>query len=96
MSDYVDRIKALVWGEGNYVALERIENGELVYNVHGPDRGTLLEFRVPHADQLGATFHLSDTTKVFMRWIRKAVEKKIEEEQVIEQARIDWAKENPE
>ncbi len=94
MSETVDRIKALVWGEGNYVALERVENGDLVYNVHGPDRGMLIEFKVPHADQLGATFHLTDTPKVFMRWIRKEVLRQDEEQKMIDQARADWEKEN--
>jgi hypothetical protein len=86
-------IKDLVWGEGNYVKLDRVENGCLVYNLLDKDRGPLLEFTVPPQDQLGATFQLTDTPKLFMRWIRKEVERQKQEEARLEEGRIAWEKE---
>jgi hypothetical protein len=86
-------VKDLVWGEGSYVALDRVENGSLVYNLLDKNRGPLLEFRVPHADQLGATFQLTDTPKLFMRWIRKELERQKQEEALLEEGRIAWEKE---
>jgi len=86
-------IKGLVWGEGNYVALDRVENGNLVYNLLDKNRGTLLKFKVPPADKLGATFQLTDTPRLFMRWIRKELETRKQEEVLREEGRIAWEKE---
>ncbi len=93
MSATVDRIKELVWGEGNWVKLGSVEDGHLVYDVLNKQNASLLEFRVPPADQLGATFHLTDTPKVFMRWIRKEIEKQVAEAAHVEEARKLWAEE---
>ena len=86
-------IKDLVWGEGNYVALDRVENGSLIYNLLDKDRGPLLEFKIPPEDLLGATFHLTDTPRLFMRWIRRELELRKLEEALREDARIAWEKE---
>lgn len=86
-------LKELVFGDGNCVALEYVENGELVYNLFDENAEMLLEFRVPPADQLGATFHLTDSPKMFMRWIRRELELKKLDEALREDARIAWEKE---
>jgi hypothetical protein len=86
-------LKNLVFAEGNYVALDRVEDGHLVYNLLDKDRGGLMEFKVPPEDQRGATFHLTDTPKLFMRWIRKEVERQKQEEALLEEARKVWEQE---
>ncbi len=86
-------VKELVFGEGNYVALEFVENGELVYNLFDANAEMLLEFKVPPADQLGATFNLTDSPKMFMRWIRKELEAQAAEKLRLDTARTEWEKE---
>lgn len=87
------KVKDLVFGEGNWVRLARVENGHLIYSVLSKLNVPLIEFKVPPEDQLGATFSLIDTPKVFMRWIRKEIERQDAEEKMIAKAREDWQKE---
>lgn len=86
-------MKELVFGEGNFVTLERVENGHIIYLLLNEDNTVLLEFKVPPADQLGATFELHDSPKVFMRWIRKELEVQAAEKLRLETARAEWEKE---
>lgn len=88
-------LKDLVFTEGNFVTLRKIDDGDAVYWLYSEgaqDSMTrlLLEFKVPKEDLRGAEFKLHDSPKFFMRWIRKALELKQEEEQMIAQAKKDW------
>jgi hypothetical protein len=89
----MSRLKEIVFGEGNIVSLQRIENGEVVYHVLNKQNATLISFRIPYADQLGATFELIDSPKFFMRWIRKELERRDAEAEFVKQAKEDWEKE---
>lgn len=85
-----DKIKDIVFGQGNVVELMGVEDGALVYRAiskgHRP-----LEFRIPHEDLRGASFKLHDSPKLFMRWIRKAVLQEEQDLANIEQERKDAA-----
>lgn len=80
-------LKEIVFGEGMGVSLQRVEDGRLIYNVLNGQNAVVLTFSVPHADQLGATFPLTDSPKMYMRWIRKELERRAEEEKLIEEGR---------
>lgn len=84
-------IKDLVFGEGNYVELRRVIDGHLFYEVMHKAAGCIFTFSVPPEDQVGATFEVNDSPKLYMRWIRKEVERRNKEQEMIEQARKDWA-----
>lgn len=84
-------IKDLVFGEGNYVELRNVVDGHLFYDVMAKSGHVLFAFSVPPEDQIGATFECQDSPKLFMRWIRKEIERRENEKAMIEQARKDWA-----
>lgn len=87
-------IKELVLGEGNVVRLHYVEDGEIHYELVNRQNAVLLSFKIPHEDQLGATFTLYDSPKFFMRWIRKELERQEAEKKMIETAREEWKREN--
>jgi hypothetical protein len=84
-------IKDLVFGEGNYVELRNVVDGHLFYDILTKTDHVIYSFSVPPEDQIGATFESRDTPKLFMRWIRKEIARREEEQKMIEQARKDWA-----
>lgn len=84
-------VKELVYTEGHVVVLSKIDNGDAVYYLMAPPGELLMTFRVPKEDLLGAVFNLTDTPKVFMRWIRKELERQKQEAEMIERAKKDWA-----
>jgi hypothetical protein len=84
-------LKELIFTEGNQVSLQHIDDGDAVYRLLNKQNAALLDFRVPKEDLRGATFKLWDSPKVFMRWIRKELERQEDEQKMIEQARKDWA-----
>lgn len=86
-------LKELIFTEGNFVTLREIDDGDAVYWLYsedGPMSQLLLQFKVPKEDLRGAVFKLHDSPKFFMRWIRKAVQQKEEQEKLIAQAKKDW------
>lgn len=83
-------IKDLVFTPGHMVHLLRVEDGDLVYMLTNAQNAELLTFPVPAADLRGATFQLTDTPKVFMRWIRRELERRTQAAELIEQARKEW------
>lgn len=94
MSKY--SIKELVFAPNNEAVLNRIDDGDAIYDLNqslADGTYTLIQFRVPKEDLRGAVFNLRDTPKVFMRWIRKELERQKAEEEMIAKAREDWKKE---
>lgn len=83
-------IKDLIFTEGNFVELRNVVDGCLFYDLMDKENRILLNFPVPPEDQLGATFEVHDSPKLFMRWIRKELERRENERKMIEQARKDW------
>lgn len=85
-------IKELVFGNGNYVSLRNVIDGHLFYDLlnDSEQNSLLFTFSVPPEDQIGATFEVQDSPKLFMRWIRKELVRREEEQKMIEQARKDW------
>ena len=86
-------LKDLVFGEGNWVGLVCLDDSSLIYKLFDKTDTELLEFSIPKEDFPGATFKVKDTPKVFMRWIRKEVERQKVEQLQIEEARAAWEKE---
>lgn len=89
----LEDIKHLVFGVGHRADMSAVIDGHLVYELFDGGGKKLLTFSVPPHDQLGATFKIYDTPKVLMRWVRKEVERQIEEQKTIEQAKADWERE---
>ncbi len=80
-------LKEIIFGGTMTISLQRVEDGKLIYDVLNRQNAVVLTFAVPHADQLGATFPLTDSTRMYMRWIRKELERRAEEEKLIEEGR---------
>lgn len=88
----MSRLKELVFGVDNFVSLRHIDDGDAVYELRtGADGHILLmTFTVPRDDLRGAQFAIRDTPKLFMRWIRKELERRDAESELIKRAREDW------
>lgn len=93
-------LKELVFNPEHYVSLHSIDDGDAIYHVCEFStmlgENTLLTFRVPKDDLRGAVFQRQDSPKLFMRWIRKELERKATEDEMIRKAREDWQREQQE
>lgn len=89
-------IRDLVFTPFNYVELHSVIDGHLQYNLRNGDGAVIFSFSVPPEDQVGATFYASESPKLFMRWIRKEIERRETERLMIEKAKEDWKREQQE
>lgn len=88
-------IRDLVFTLDNRVELHSVVDGHLQYNVRN-HTNDVFSFSVPPEDQIGATFYADDSPKLFMRWIRKEIERRESEQLMIKKAKEDWNREQQE